>query len=320
MVGKVPPSVLESLVFERFSGTDPTVLQGPAYGEDAAAIEFDESVLLVNTDPISMAIERIGTIGVTIAANDIAASGGTPRWLTQVCLLPEDGVAQLETITEQVATAADAIGVSVVGGHTETNAELDRPLLSMTCLGTTDSVVNTGDLNPGDRIVLAGYAGTEATAIAASDLTAELGAVDRSVIETGRDCYAELSVLASADAVRDLATAMHDPTEGGVLAGLDELARSSALRIDAERDAIPIRAVTRTICDALAVDPLRTFGSGALLFGVTPDATEPVIERLDAENITGTVIGTARAGAPGVTLDGRQLQSPIEDELYQFWT
>ncbi|WP_330630982.1 AIR synthase related protein [Halocatena halophila] len=320
MVGKVPPSVLESLVFERFSGTDPTVLQGPAYGEDAAAIEFDDSILLVNTDPISMAIERIGTIGVTIAANDIAASGGTPRWLTQVCLLPEDGVDLLETITEGVATAADAIGVSVVGGHTETHAELDRPLLSMTCLGTTDRVVHTGGLSPGDRIVLAGYAGTEATAIAASDLTDELGAVDPSLIENGLDCYAELSVLESAHVVRNLATAMHDPTEGGVLAGLDELARSSALRIDTERDAIPIRDVTRTICDALAVDPLRTFGSGALLVGVSPEATETAIERLEAQNITGTVIGTARSGTPGVSLDENRLESPIEDDLYQFWT
>lgn len=96
MVGKVPPEVLEQLVFSRLGSADPAVVQGPAYGEDTAAIRVgetetdsehreregddDEELLVVNSDPISLAADRVGTLGVTVACNDVAASGGTPRW------------------------------------------------------------------------------------------------------------------------------------------------------------------------------------------------------------------------------------------------
>lgn len=135
MIGKVDPDRLEA-VFSRTGVTDADVRQGPAYGEDTAALRIGEELLVVNTDPVSLAAERIGTIGTHVACNDVAASGGEPRWLTVAIFLPDES--SLDSIIDQLDAATHEIGVSIVGGHTEYAPERERPLLSLTCLGLAD--------------------------------------------------------------------------------------------------------------------------------------------------------------------------------------
>lgn len=337
MVGKVPPEVLEQLVFSRLGSADPAVVQGPAYGEDTAAIRVgetetdsehreregddDEELLVVNSDPISLAADRVGTLGVTVACNDVAASGGTPRWLTNVCILPAEGDRDLDRITQQIDDAASELGVRVVGGHAEYSADLSRPLLSMTCLGTTERYVPSSGASAGEAILIAGSAGTEGTAILGSDFSDELaGRVADDVLGAATTYYEDLSVLGGASALAPYATAMHDPTEGGVLAGLTEMAASSSAAFSVERAKIPVRPETETLCDALDVDPLRIFGSGALLATVPDEKREIALEALEAKDLTAAVIGRVDAGdEAGVTLDGEPVITPVEDDLYELW-
>lgn len=329
MVGKVPPEALEQLVFSRLGDSDPSVVQGPAYGEDTAAIRVDgadqndEELLVVNSDPISLAVDRVGTLGVTVACNDIAASGGTPQWLTNVCVLPDDGDRELDRITHQIDEAATAVGVHVVGGHAEYSGDVSRPLLSMTCLGTTDRYISSSGASAGEVILIAGSAGTEGTAILGSDFREELaGRVREDTLTAATAYYDDLSVVEGASALAPHVTAMHDPTEGGVLAGLSEMAASSSATFSVERAKIPVRSETETLCDALGVDPLRIFGSGALLATVPDSERETALEALEANDITGTVIGQvdrADEEEAGVTLDGEPVARPVEDDLYELW-
>jgi HAD superfamily hydrolase (TIGR01509 family) len=87
-------------------------------------------------------------------------------------------------------------------------------------------------------------------------------------------------LLVAPDALRAAAcpgvTALHDVTEGGVGEALHEMAAASDLRIEAQREAIPLRPETATICADLGIDPLGLIGSGALLVGCEPDGREQV--------------------------------------------
>lgn len=327
MVGKVPPQALERLVFSRLGSPDSAVVQGPAYGEDTAAIrvggvdEQDGQLLVVNSDPISLAVERVGTLGVTIACNDIAASGGDPRWLTNVCILPEDSDS-LDAITRQIDETATELGVVVVGGHAEYSAELSRPLLSMTCLGTADRYVSSSGASDGELIFLAGSAATEGTAILGSDFSDALsGEVTEETLTAATACYEEVSVVEAASALSPHATAMHDPTEGGVLAGLTEMSVSSGTTFAVEREEIPVRPETERLCTVLSVDPLRIFGSGALLGTVPESERENALNSLEEHGVTGGVIGEVRGAEeqPSVMLDGETVDTPVEDELYELW-
>lgn len=319
MIGKVPPDDLAAEVFSRTGGTDAAVAMGPAYGEDAAVIELGEQFLVVSSDPISLAAARVGTLGVHVACNDIAVSGATPRWLTCVIFLP-DGGAQLEAIASQLDQAVRAIDVSIVGGHTEYAPDRDRPLLCLTAFGVTDRFLPTGGAGPGDRVILTKGAGIEGTAILASDFGSEID-VSAEMLARAEAFFDDISVIDEAAIVRESATAMHDPTEGGVIDGLLEVAAASEVAIEVERSAIPVRSETATLCRAMDIDPLRIFGSGGLLATVPADAVDEVLGALAAAGIEAADIGrVTEASEPHVVLDGEVIDEPLRDALYALWT
>lgn len=315
MPGKAPPESLRSHVFSRLGADDDAVRQGPAEGEDAAAIDVPEGTLIVSSDPISLAASDVGTLGVHVACNDVAVSGGDPRWLTVVALLTDE--AQLEEITRDIDTTAAEIGVSIVGGHTEYVDQLTRPMLSLTAMGVGD-YIPTGGASPGETVILTAGAGIEGTAILAADFCDELG-VDEAVCKRGKSFLDEISVLPAARQLRAHATAMHDPTEGGILAGLIELARASNVDLEVDRESIPVRPETDQLCVAAEVDPLRIFGSGAILATVPDQIASDAIRALKDEGIEVARIGTVHEGAGEVRLNGKAIKRPVRDDLYTLW-
>ncbi|WP_255168205.1 AIR synthase family protein [Natrononativus amylolyticus] len=320
MPGKVGPDELLEVVFGRTGTDDETVIQGPADGEDAAAIDWPGGTLVVSSDPISLAASQVGTLGVHIACNDVAASGADPRWLTTVIMLPTSAGddSTLEAITADLDATAREVGATIVGGHSEYVDALERPLISLTAMGATEAFLPTGGARPGDSVLLTKAAGLEGTAILAADFGDGLE-VDDETVAAASGFLAEISVVPDARIVREYATAMHDPTEGGVTVGLLELARASGVRLAVDREAIPIRPETRQLCAAAGVDPLRIFGSGALLATVPTAAVEDCLEALADAGLEAAEIGTVREGEPGLELDGETVTGPIEDDLYPLW-
>jgi hydrogenase expression/formation protein HypE len=342
MTGKLGPDALATALAAT-GAADSAVTQGPAYGEDAAAIDLSDAgeTLVVAADPLSLAAESVGTLAVHVACNDVAASGADPRWLTHTLFLPDDDPDRLGTVVEQVDATASDLGCAVVGGHTEVLDALSRPLCSMTAMGTTDRFVSSGGAEPGDRLLLTKGAGIEATAILATDFRDEClnAGVPAATLDAAAGFLDEVSVVPDAAAVRDAATALHDPTEGGVATALVEMAAASGAAFAVERDAVPVRPETRACCDALGVDPLATFGSGALLAAVPPERVDEALGALDAAGIGGAEIGVVEAaeggdaateggdGEPGdgdavsgtVRIDGEPLAAPPRDELYPLW-
>ncbi|MDB2252120.1 AIR synthase family protein [Halorubrum ezzemoulense] len=338
MTGKLGPDALAAALAA--TGTpDAAVAQGPAYGEDAAAIDLGDAAetLVIAADPLSLAAESVGTLAVHVACNDVAASGADPRWLTHTLFLPDGDPDRLRTVVDQVDATARELGCAVVGGHTEVLDALDRPLCSMTAMGTTDRFVSSGGAEPGDRLLLTKGAAIEATAILATDFGEECRAagVPAATLDAAAGFLDEVSVVPDAAAVRDAATALHDPTEGGVATALVEMAAASDSVFAVERDAVPVRPETLACCDALGVDPLATFGSGALLAAVPPDRVDDALDALDAVGIGGAEIGSVE-GAAGdaagsgdaadsarpagtVRIDGEPLAEPPRDELYPLW-
>ena len=51
--GKLPLGLLDNLLSKYTGSSDPRVLVGPRLGEDAAVIDFGETLLVAKTDPIT---------------------------------------------------------------------------------------------------------------------------------------------------------------------------------------------------------------------------------------------------------------------------
>ncbi|WP_135828852.1 AIR synthase family protein [Halorussus halobius] len=328
MIGKLDPAALAD-VLERTGAHDDDVLMGPEYGEDAAAMRVGDQLLVASSDPLSLARERLGTLAVHVACNDVAASGADPRWLTNVVFLPDDDPETRDVLTRQMDEAAESLGVAIVGGHSEYTPALDRPMVSLTAMGLADEYVPTGGAEPGDRVLLTKGAGIEGTAILATDFRAEVE-LPTELFDRAESFFEEISVVPDATAVREYATAMHDPTEGGLVNGLVEVAVASGVRLDVDQSAIPVRDETAALCDAMGVDPLRIFGSGALVATVPKSVADEALDALDAAGVPASDIGvvadesgdaaTTAASTPGVSIDGEVVADAVRDDLYDLWT
>lgn len=320
-MSKLSPTELEQYVFSRTGASNENLLVGPREAEDAAAIRTDGDALVVSTDPVSLAAERIGDVGVAVASNDVAASGGVPEYLVSTILLPTLDTDVLDTVTRQLDDACTRLGVTIVGGHTESVAGLDRPVLSLTCMGYADQFVSTATATPGDRVLLTKGAGIEATAVLASDFRSEIDAAD-AVFEQAYSFFDELSVLVEAVVCAPVATAMHDPTEGGVLGGLVELARASDVDIVLDDESVPVRPATDELCTAMGLDPLYVLGSGALLVTVPASETGAVLDALEREDIEATDIGCVEelsGDSPAVVHDDQRHTEMVHDGMYALW-
>ncbi|KTG11199.1 hydrogenase expression protein [Haloprofundus marisrubri] len=324
MTGKFTPDDLAAYVFSRTGAPNDDLLVGPAFGEDAAAVRVGDETLVLSSDPISLAAERIGTLGVAIVSNDVAACGGIPEWLTCTILLPDEDHELLDSITAQLDAEADRLGITIVGGHTESVSALSRPLLSLTCAGTAHRYVPTGGAEPGDRILLTKAAGVEGTAVLATDFAADLD-VPSDLVTDATTFFDDLSVIPDAAALEPFATAMHDPTEGGVAAGLSEMAVASDVVFSVDPEDVPVRPETRRLCDAVGVDPLRILGSGALVATVSENDADDALATLADAGIDAAEIGVVQRPedttheASGLRLGDEFLTSPPEDDMYALW-
>ena len=320
-VGKLPAHRLAELLAKYCPlPLDVDVRIGATPGEDAAAIDLGDRVLLVTTDPITFATEALGWYAVNVCANDIAVMGGVPRWFLACILLPEGGAddALVERIFADIAGAAQELGIIVVGGHTEITEGLDRPIVVGHILGevATHKLVTSAGAQPGDALLLAKPLGIEATAIAARECAEELyeaGAVataDDPALQRLRDYLVDpgISVVAAAHTAVEAGgvSAMHDPTEGGVATALHELADAADVGLEVTEESLIATQETLAVCRALGMDILGVISSGSLLVTCSPDAREGLLRAFARVELPCWEIGTIVPREGGRTLLGRK--------------
>lgn len=332
-VGKLRAETLQTF-FDKLAPRDERVVVGPRIGEDAAVIEMGERYLVVTTDPITFATDEIGWYALQVNANDVAVRGARPRWFLATLLLPEgqSSEAGVEDLFTQLGRACEELEVSLVGGHTEVTAGLDRPIVVGTMLGEVakDRLITTGGARVGDAVLLTKGVPVEGAAIIAREKGVELlrRGVPPEVIERAKGYLREpgISVLAEALLASELAPvhAMHDPTEGGVATALWELATASGVGLRVERERIAILPEGDRLCREFGLDPLGTIASGALLLTLAPSDAALVLDAFAREGIACAVVGQVVPKEEGVLLVeyGRAKPMPIfpQDEITKLFT
>ncbi|HEV51672.1 MAG TPA: hydrogenase [Thermoprotei archaeon] len=299
---KIPLSLQRKYVFDRLGKKDPRVIIGSGLGEDAGVVAVGDAYLVSHTDPITEAKSHIGKIAVQVSSNDVAVKGAKPEWSLVTILLPHLEEALLDWITAEIDATSKRLGISIVGGHTEVAFSVNAPIVSISTFGIAKgSLLDVKRIRPGQTIIMINEAGIEGTAVIAldhGDMIPDLA----DVVERSKRFIDELSIVEDALAASQLgAVSAHDPTEGGVIAGLLEMALSSHTMFNVNVEKIAIRKETKTICQKLGLDPLKLLSSGALLLTAEPDNAGRI---LDAFRGRARVIGRVEEGE-GLLLEGK---------------
>ena len=202
------------------------------------------------------------------------------------------------TICEQMDIAAKRLNVSITGGHSEVTPMLPFPIVVGCCMGITanECYVTSRDAKPGNLLILTKSVGLEGTAILAADRFDEL----------------------SKERQR---STMHDPTEGGVLGGIFEMAVASEVSFRVFEEAISIAEETREICRFFEIDPLQLIASGSLLIAAERERADELLKALKKNGVVASTIGEflpSTAEREIVRHDGRaeKLEAPSCDHLW----
>jgi len=324
--GKIPPEILQSIVFSKLGRTDADVILGPELGEDAAVIKIGNQVVIAATDPITGSVEDVGWLAVHVNANDIATFGVSPRWfLASIMLPPGYTPDQLGKIMNQIDNAAKELDIAVTGGHSEITESVTKPIVVGFMMGIApiDKYVTSSGAKPGDALIVTKTVGIEGTSILATERSSYLSReISKDIIERGQKLRSSISVVK--DGVTSFQTgfihAMHDPTEGGLANGVHEICDASGVGCEIENDLIPLHDATRQICKYLKINPLELISSGCMLISCESTHASQVIDALNAVGIESVIIGKIVSDVANrkIHMDGfyEDLPRPTTDALW----
>ena len=313
--GKVDGSILSKRVFPYLGGEQKEILVGPNVGIDAAVIDLSKlpGKMVVSQDPITGAGKNAGFHVVNVCANDVASMGAKPMFFLSTIIMPKGTTEEeLEKISKDIERAAKEIGVSIIGGHTEVSSKVTDLILSGAMIGFADRYLSTSGAKENDDILLTKGAGIEGTAILAESKHEYLSKfLDEGMLESAMGLLDQISVVKEALIASSLgAMALHDPTEGGIIGGLHEIADASNTGFEFYPDRVNLYNETKLICDVLKINPFGLISSGALMIISPKENTEQIVNALEKENIKSTVIGK-------VTRERRSHERICQDELWR---
>lgn len=336
VTGKVTPEMFERVILRRLGARDRDVLVGPQHGVDVGVVRVAPGVAMaVSTDPVFIVPQygwdRAAWFAVHILASDTSVSGLPLRWMAvDLNLPPETTDEDLTAIWEAFSRTCDELGLAVVTGHTARYDGCNWPMVGgavCAALGPEDAYVTPTMARVGDQVVVTKGAAVEATALFAATFPDRLRAgVGEEAWRAADALFEKMTVVpearvAASYGLRDRGvTSMHDATEGGVLAGLTEVAAASGVGLWVDLDAVPVRPEVRAVCDHVGIDPYTSISEGTLIATVRPEHADGYLGALAEEGIDAAVVGQVTELEKGTVLVADGVESTLEHPgLDPFW-
>jgi hydrogenase expression/formation protein HypE len=318
--GKLPPELLAELL-SASPALPPEVRLGARIGEDASAIDVQEGTLVVAADPITLTASDVARLAVLVNANDVAVCGARPRWFLAVVVVPpatSEGL--MRDLFSRLHAALEEVGATLVGGHTEVTPAVTQPIVFGTMLGITErgAIVETAGLSPGDLLLQVRPVPIEGAAVLANEAAERLALVDPETLARARAALDDpgISVVEPALlATRLGASALHDPTEGGLLMGLHEMAVAGEVGLRLDLDAVLWFEPGLAVCAALGGDPWSTLSSGTLLAAFPEAVARDAASTLEDAGHAVAVLASVERGRGMVTSDGTPISPRERDEV-----
>nr|WP_315023536.1 AIR synthase family protein [uncultured Aminipila sp.] len=326
--GKLDSDLLKKIVFEKITYRSPEVLTRPGIGEDCAVVDFGEYECVMSTDPITAAINEIGRLAVHITCNDIASNGIRPLGIMLAVMLPVGTTEEdISLMMEQAGQTAAELQVEIIGGHTEITSAVNTPVIVSTAIGRAKKGKSqqAKEMKPGDFIMMTKSAGIEGTGIIASDFEKQLKEFcTNEELQEAKKMLNQVSVVKDGIVAGRIGTSgMHDITEGGVLGAVWEMCQISGTGCELWIDKIPVKEITKKICNVFHINYLRLISSGCMLIIVRSENKQLLEEAMNTANVEISCIGQIREKQYGImschSETGKlcEIFPPESDELYK---
>jgi hydrogenase expression/formation protein HypE len=281
---------------------DPRVVIPPRPRYDSGVHLIDDKCIVVSTDPCTGVPEEwFGWMLVHYAASDVALFGAKPQFCTINLLGPLGTEASVfQTVMKQVCNAADELDMAIVTGHTGTYSSLNKLLGVCTAYGTVrpEKLFTPERAEPGDCILCTKTAGLETLinfALTHKTLAKRLFGNTQQQKLTQQvhmeSCVKEALQLAEVCGVH----AMHDATEGGITAALNELSEASGVGFRVEYGKLPISPEMCKLQEYFELSDeqvLATSSTGTIVAAVDPQAKDTIKQVLQKSGVKASFLGS----------------------------
>ncbi|MBI3216308.1 MAG: hydrogenase expression/formation protein HypE [Mycobacterium sp.] len=301
--GLLSEELIENLFLPAFGS-------GAAPARDSALLDVPGGSIAVTTDsyvvqPLFFPGGNIGDLAVNGTVNDLVCSGAQPLGLTAGFILEEGlELEVLGAIAQTMGKAAADIGVGIVAGDTKVvgKGSADQLFITTAGVGVVPPGVRIGPerARPGDHILVSGNIGEHGVAIMSVREGIDFGTVVTTDSAPLHRLVAAMLGAADPAAIHTL----RDPTRGGLVATVVEIARAAAVGVELDENTIPVPEAVRSACSFLGLDPLQVANEGKLVAFVDPAHSAAVLAAMRSlpEGAGAVRIGTVVAGHPGMAV------------------
>ncbi len=299
-VGKLPNEDLEKLL--KCIKKPPKVIVPPKLGYDSGVhVLNEEEYLVVSTDPcIGVPENWFGWLLVHYAASDVALFGAKPEYCTIILLGPSSTKSEVfTTIMEQVCTTTKELNMAIITGHTGTYDGLSTLVGTCTAYGKVkkDKLVTPGGAQGGDHILCTKQIGLETV----TNFVLSNRALAENLFNVTR-AHALQNLIRMQTCVHDAlfltrvggVHAMHDTTEGGLVAALNEMAESANIGFTVDLKRVPVLREAETLkayFNLSQTELLSLSSTGTLLAAVDPKTKDIALQKLRGHGIEASIIG-----------------------------
>jgi hydrogenase expression/formation protein HypE len=280
---------------------DERVLISPMIGYDSGVHCLDGMYLVVSTDPCTgVPQEWFGYLMINYAASDLSLSGAKPQFCTINLLGPLATKPQVfQKIMRQACKAAEALGIAIVRGHTGMYDSLNDLVGVCTVYGNVkpERLITSGNAKSGDLILCTKPLGLETVInfslthpLLAQTLFGEKQQKNLSRKVPMESCVNEALKLAELGGVH----AMHDVTEGGFVAAINELSEASKVGFTVNWEKIPFTKEALTLKDNFKLSDeqlLAMSSTGTILAAISPNVKQKVADTLQELGLSAAFIG-----------------------------
>jgi hydrogenase maturation factor len=192
-----------------------------------------------------------------------------------------------------------------------------------------DKLITTGGARAGDLLLLVKGVCIEGTSIMAREKEAELlrrgisssliRKAKKFIFNPGIDILRPAQIACEAISVHS----MHDPTEGGLINGMIEMAWASEKEIEVDLEKVLVYKESRILCQEFGLNPLGVIASGALLLTLSPSDLSSIQKAFKKNSIPLNIIGKVKKGPARVLKSDRKGRKELKpfsrDEILKIY-
>jgi len=306
-LGKISNSGFGEIILPHCGRSRSEVKSGPAFGVDVSLVDIGGGMgLALTSDPLSLipslGLQESAWLSVHLMANDMGTTGFAPMYAQMVLNLPPGlSKAGFTTYWSYIHQYCNDIGVAITGGHTGSIEGQNSTIAgggTMLLTAPLNNILLSHKANAGDVIIVTKECALSSSAILAMCFPETVkNKLGNEVYDKACALFYQTSSLPEAliasganDPYHEV-TAMHDVTEGGVLGAVYEMAIASGNGVTVDNKLLPKGNAQESICGLFGIDSRFCIGAGSIVMAVKPDAALNVLQRLQQNNIKGTIIG-----------------------------